>query len=154
MLWKYVRIATSTIEDTTAKLILDDLSRSDLAGTFEYAHACSDYALMTAENRTEDSLPNAQKDSTSQPLDLVLEQNTPNPLNPSTVIGFILASPGFVTLKIYDMLGREVAVLVNDSKTSGSHRVMCDASRCASGIYFARIEASGKTAIRKLLLVK
>ncbi|HUI30987.1 MAG TPA: T9SS type A sorting domain-containing protein [Candidatus Acidoferrales bacterium] len=83
-----------------------------------------------------------------------LNQNYPNPFNPSTVISYQLPVNSQVTLKVYDVLGREVATLVNARQTPGEHSVTFDARNLPSGIYFYRISAGGYTATRKMLLVK
>jgi hypothetical protein len=91
----------------------------------------------------------------SVPLVFALDQNYPNPFNPGTTIGFTLSESGPVTLKVYDMLGREVVTLVNEHLEAGIyHQTMFNASRLASGIYFARLTSAKKTQIRKMMLVK
>jgi hypothetical protein len=79
-----------------------------------------------------------------------LYQNYPNPFNPATVIRYSVAAPSAVEgrslktrLSIFDLLGREVAVLVNEEKPPGTHLAMWDASGMPSGMYFYRFEASG-----------
>lgn len=89
-----------------------------------------------------------------QPAKLLLLPNYPNPFNPETTIAFELARSSFVTLKICDLLGREVAVLVSGNLTAGRHAVRCDGSGWASGVYFCRLEADRQVQTRKLLLVK
>ncbi len=83
-----------------------------------------------------------------------LEQNYPNPFNPSTAISYQLPAKSFVTLKVYDMLGREVATLVNGFAQAGSHSVRFDAGGLASGVYFTRLQAGRFVQVRKMLLVK
>ncbi len=91
-----------------------------------------------------------------------LEQNFPNPFNAFTWIGFRLPSASLVTLKVYDLLGHEVATVIAEKKAAGVHRVRFDASALASGIYFYRLEArqpTAKDAVRfaetkKLILIK
>ncbi len=85
-----------------------------------------------------------------------LHQNYPNPFNLSTTIIFDLPKEGIVTLRLFDLLGREVATLVDGYCQPGSHRVSFDASRLslASGLYFYKITASGGSAVRKMMLVK
>ncbi|GJQ62393.1 MAG: hypothetical protein SCALA702_14460 [Melioribacteraceae bacterium] len=83
-----------------------------------------------------------------------LSQNYPNPFNPSTLINFSLAEEGFTTLKVYDILGKEVAVLVNNNMTAGSHSVVVDGSNFSSGIYFYQIQSGDFTATKKMMLVK
>lgn len=83
-----------------------------------------------------------------------LSQNYPNPFNPSTEIQFRIAESGFTTLKVYDMLGREVSTLVNNNLTSGSHTVQFDASNLASGIYIYRLVSKNASLTRKMSLIK
>ncbi len=91
----------------------------------------------------------------SVPRELALSQNYPNPFNPSTTISFTLAEDSRVSLKIFDMLGHEVATLVNENLQAGiQHNVLFDASRLASGLYFYRLEAGRNTLVKKLMLVK
>jgi hypothetical protein len=93
-------------------------------------------------------------DEIIEPKSFALSQNYPNPFNPSTTITFDLPGFAFVSLKVYDVLGREVARLVNETKTPGGHSVKWDASDFPSGIYFARLEAAGRLLTRKMCLVK
>jgi len=83
-----------------------------------------------------------------------LAQNYPNPFNPSTEISFSLAEAGFTSLKVYDMLGREVSTLVNDNLTSGLHSVSFNASNLASGIYIYRLASKNNSVTRRMTLIK
>jgi hypothetical protein len=83
-----------------------------------------------------------------------LEQNYPNPFNPSTSIRFNVPQTTNVTLKVYDMFWREVATLVNESKSAGTYNVSFDASKLASGTYFYRMDADNFTMTRKLNVMK
>jgi hypothetical protein len=84
-----------------------------------------------------------------------LAQNYPNPFNPATTIGFTLAKNSNVMLKVYDLLGREIATLVNEEMKAGIlHKVSFDGSRFASGIYFYRLEAGENAQVKKLILLK
>jgi hypothetical protein len=83
-----------------------------------------------------------------------LSQNFPNPFNPVTKINFTLPKQGFVTLKIYDVLGREVRTLVNEVKSAGSYAVDFNASEYSSGVYFYRLESNGFTDIKRMVLIK
>ncbi len=83
-----------------------------------------------------------------------LEQNYPNPFNPVTTIGFTLPNTADVSLKIYDVMGREVATLVSDKLTAGSHSFQWNASNLASGVYFYRLKAGSFTATKRLTLIK
>jgi enterochelin esterase family protein len=83
-----------------------------------------------------------------------LEQNYPNPLNPSTVIRYSLFVSGNISLKVYDLLGREVATLMEGFETAGSHEIHWDASGLPGGVYFYRLSGRAGDAVRKMLLIK
>jgi len=88
------------------------------------------------------------------PSKYALEQNYPNPFNPTTVIKYSLPEKGFVTLKIYDILGNEVASLVNNEKEAGNYEVSFDASQLTSGIYVYSLQANSFRATKKMMLLK
>jgi ligand-binding sensor domain-containing protein len=88
------------------------------------------------------------------PTEFSLNQNYPNPFNPTTNFQFAIANCQFVTLKVYDLLGREVAVLVNEQKPAGRYSVTWDASRFASGIYFYRLQAGQFRETKRMMLIK
>ncbi len=88
------------------------------------------------------------------PSDFWLGQNYPNPFNPTTHLRFSIADFGLVTLKVYDVLGRKVAVLVNEEKQPGKYEAEFNGSGFASGIYFYRLQAGNYSAIKKLTLVR
>jgi ligand-binding sensor domain-containing protein len=83
-----------------------------------------------------------------------LEQNYPNPFNPSTQINYELSKLSKVSLKVYDLLGREVANLVNEQQSAGPHTVTWEASPLATGVYFYRLEAGSFVQTKKMLLMK
>lgn len=83
-----------------------------------------------------------------------LHQNYPNPFNPSTTINFDVANVGLVKLEVYDLLGRKVASLVNEVKSSGSYTATFDASNLSSGIYFARLESAQGIQTQRMTLLK
>ncbi len=96
------------------------------------------------------------------PLDFILEQNYPNPFNPSTNFEFRVSYFGFVTLKVFDILGREIATLVNEERSPGTYTVRWDASGFPSGVYFYRLYARPRSGghaddfiqSKKMLLIK
>lgn len=83
-----------------------------------------------------------------------LSQNYPNPFNPETTIQYKLAKDGFVSLKIYDMLGNEIAALVNEFKPQGVYDIKFNASYLASGVYFYKIQAGNFFDTKKFVLIK
>ena len=83
-----------------------------------------------------------------------LSQNYPNPFNPKTIISFTIPKNQFVELKIYDLLGNEIAVLVNEYKLAGKTTLEFDASNLSSGVYFYRIKVDDFIQTKKILLAK
>jgi hypothetical protein len=92
--------------------------------------------------------------STQLPSSYSLSQNYPNPFNPVTKINFAIPKQGFVTLKVYDMLGRMVSELLSGYKQAGSYSVDFNAGNLSSGVYFYRLEVNGFSDIKKMILVK
>ena len=88
------------------------------------------------------------------PVTYSLDQNYPNPFNPSTQIKYSVANAGNVSLKVYDVLGRQVADLVNKHQDVGNYSVNFNASALSSGIYFYRIESGSFVSVKKMMLVK
>ena len=88
------------------------------------------------------------------PQSFALYQNYPNPFNPTTTIRYTLPTPQLVTLRVYDVLGREVATLINERQKAGHYSLSLDASRLSNGIYFYRLKAGKFFATKKLMVVK
>ncbi len=94
------------------------------------------------------------ENNTEVPKTYSLMQNYPNPFNPVTKISFNIPKLGFVSLKVYDVLGKEVSTLVSEVKNPGSYVVDFNGASLSSGIYFYRLEADGFTSVKKMMLVK
>ncbi len=94
------------------------------------------------------------KQTKTLPKIFALDQNYPNPFNPTTTISYELSANSFVTLKVYDILGREVATLVNGKENAGSYSVQFDGSKLASGVYFYRLTAGSFVSVKKLVMLK
>lgn len=91
----------------------------------------------------------------NMPREFILYQNYPNPFNPTTKIKFSLVQDGLTTLKIYDILGREVQMLVNEELKAGQiYEVIFDASKLSPGIYFYKLENNNNSSTKKLILIK
>jgi hypothetical protein len=88
------------------------------------------------------------------PTNYSLSQNYPNPFNPTTSIQFGIPKEGFVKLSVFNVIGQEIKVLVNENMSAGNYKVNFDASKLNSGMYLYRIEAKDYTSVRKMLLVK
>jgi hypothetical protein len=110
-----------------------------------------EYILLDAGNNI---ISSVERKNVSTPDKFELNQNYPNPFNPSTKITYSLKSTGKVRLTAYDVLGRKVGVLADGVQTAGSHQVTFSGSNLASGIYFYRLESSGQTIIKKMILLK
>jgi hypothetical protein len=95
-----------------------------------------------------------QNPEISIPAHSKLYQNYPNPFNPTTIIKYDLNKSGNVKISLYDVLGREVKVLLNESQSSGSHELNFDANKLASGTYFYKLESGDFNQIKKMMLMK
>ncbi len=95
-----------------------------------------------------------KESSTNLPTEFALGQNYPNPFNPSTTINYELPASNFVTLKIYDLVGKEVMTLVNEKLDAGRYSATFNGSNLASGMYFYKITAGEFTFVRKMVLIK
>jgi len=93
-------------------------------------------------------------DYTEIPANLQLHQNYPNPFNPSTVIGYQLPVSSHVLLEVFDITGRRIAILVDESQQTGHHHATFDASNLASGVYLYRLTAGEVVQTRQMVLVK
>ena len=94
------------------------------------------------------------ENATELPMEFALYQNYPNPFNPSTSIEYRVASTEYVTLKVYDILGREIVTLVNEEKPAGTYEVKWNAEGLSSGIYFYKLQAADFVQTKKMILLK
>jgi hypothetical protein len=106
----------------------------------------ADYANVVTTSVAENRL--------TLPTHFELDQNYPNPFNPSTTIRYSVPTAGKVLIRIYNILGQDVATLVNTQQSAGTYNVIFDASRLASGMYFYRISSGNFVEVKKMLLVK
>ncbi len=97
---------------------------------------------------------NTSTEERDAPFATALAQNFPNPFNPSTVIGFQVGTQDLASLRVYDLLGREVAVLVNDIMPAGEHFVTFDASNLSSGVYIYRLTVGSEVITKRMTLMK
>ncbi len=121
-------------ENISAGEYLYRLKQIDFNGTFEYSNEIE--VVVNAPDK------------------FSLNQNYPNPFNPSTTIEFQIPKESFVTLKVYNILGVEIASLINEQKPAGVHKVNFDASKLPSGMYIYKISTNGFEQTRKMLLLK
>jgi hypothetical protein len=102
----------------------------------------------------EQNFPESVADREYHPENFQLYQNFPNPFNPATTISFYIPWPSFVSVKVFDVRGREVETLVNERKNSGIHSIKFDAADLPSGVYFYQLQASTFTKTKKLMVLK
>jgi alpha-glucosidase (family GH31 glycosyl hydrolase) len=143
-----VLVNGATIPDWTSTWTAGDSSHDGQSG-FVYddsLHIVRVYLPAATESTYEITVERVKLTSANeeemQPSDFWLGQNYPNPFNPTTHIRFGVPVSGFVTLKVYDTLGRYVATLMNEEKSPGAYEVQFDASSMPSGVYFYRLEVT------------
>jgi hypothetical protein len=147
-------LARTSVGDGTKSAVVKNVKRGQTCyvsvrgtatgSTYLHPYALSASLLATAVNYAETVLPDQFE----------LHQNYPNPFNPSTAISYQLTSAAFVTIKVFDALGQEVATLENEERQSGVHTVRWDGSRSPSGVYFYQLTAGGLRASKTMVLLK
>ncbi len=146
-------IVDTTLSDTTAQLApLSAFTSYYWRVTASNDSGTSSYSPWVTF-RTGDQIV-AVEESRELPAEFALEQNYPNPFNPTTMIRYQVPAVMDVRIAVFDMLGREVAVLVNERKSAGSHTVTFDGSTLSSGVYLCRLTAGNHTLSRKMTLMK
>lgn len=143
-IWKGIPITNVSIKSGTHILRIEISSDSDKTGWL--------FSLNYFEIKLSGSVSVAENELL--PKEFLLEPNFPNPFNPTTVIRYQLPNSGFVELKVFDILGREINTLVSKEQTTGKYQIEFNAASLPSGIYFARLKSNHETLFRKLTLVK
>ena len=110
--------------------------------------------LGSNNNNTSKAVVNNEKRINLMPMEINLSQNYPNPFNPTTMITYSLREKDHVTLIVYDILGKEVARLVDGIQTEGEHSINFDGSNLPSGMYIYQLKGSNFTISKKMLLIK
>jgi streptogramin lyase len=128
-----------------------DLEVKNIQNGYELWISCASRGVAVLKVIT--SVTN-QEETKSLPTDFVLNQNFPNPFNPTTTISFSIPSSGFTSLKVYDILGNEVATLLNEEKPTGNYSVTFNAYSQSSGTYFYRLSAGSFIEVKKMILIK
>ena len=141
--WKLYNKYNSGMIDNEVKALEKDSEGKIWIGFEEGIAVFNSAGVLSVKNQETSSLSNFH-----------LFQNYPNPFNPTTTINYQLPQTGYVTLKVYDMLGREVTTLVNEEKYKGSYSVNFDASKLASGVYIYRIKIKDYMSSKKMLFLK
>ncbi|MFH0736186.1 MAG: T9SS type A sorting domain-containing protein [bacterium] len=141
------QVNVSGIGNKTVKLCLE--VSDNLEAEYFAADRLTDEDILAKAN-----IQQVELNETVVIKDYDLFQNYPNPFNPSTTISFQMPKDGFVTLKIYDILGKEITTLVNEFKTTGKYNVQFNASNLASGMYIYQIKVGDYSNTKKLMLMK
>jgi glycosidase len=115
-----------------------------------------EYRLYTTQRLIKSDILSGIKTEDAVPNSFILNQNYPNPFNPSTIISYQIPASGHVTLKVFDLLGREVVTLVDKYENAGAHNAQFSAynSQLASGIYFYRLQAGSFVSTKKMVFIK
>jgi len=119
--------------------------------TYEYRISDVD---ITGRETIHEQIASATPSRSIAPLDFALYPNYPNPFNPTTTIRYDVKEMGLVSVKVFDLLGREVATLIEGKTSAGSHTVIWDATGLPSGVYLCRMEVERFQETRKMVLLK
>ncbi len=143
--WTLIGSYTFSI-DTSQKIIISNAGTQGTSATYVVADAIRliSYNPATSNNESEPKIVS----------DFILNQNYPNPFNPITTISWDSPVSSWQTLKVFDVLGNEVATLTNEYREAGSHKINFDGSGLPSGIYFYKINVGNYTDIKKMILIK
>ena len=143
--WKPVNDGLGTGDSSSA---LDDISSVGIIDNYIFAGSIGLWRRPLSE------ITAVERFNPAFPKEFELKQNYPNPFNPTTVITYELSTISDVSLIVYDVLGREVQILINERQSAGNHSVTFSASNFSSGVYFYRLNVDGYTASKKMLLIK
>jgi len=121
---------------------------------FQADAAHSSWSFLYLDDFSFTNTTDVEKEKSILPNNFELMQNYPNPFNPSTMISYQLSAHGFTTLKVYDEIGREVAMLVNEMKEAGYYSATFNAAHFPSGVYLAKLQSGDKIQIKKMVLMK
>lgn len=134
---------------------LDPIWDADSLSIVVFVQSSSSKTVYQSETISNlDLVLSTDEESNNIPYKFILEQNYPNPFNPSTIIGYQLPVSSNVTLKVYDLLGREVATLVDEFKPEGSYKTTFNALELANGIYFYELRARNYSETKKMIFLK
>jgi hypothetical protein len=127
---------------------------TDRLNSITKAREIAEFTHQFYQSNFDDNLVSVEEEIANIPSEFILYQNYPNPFNPSTTISWQSPVSGHQTLKVYDVLGNEVATLVNQEQSVGSYRVDFDASHLSSGVYFYQLKAGSFIQTKKMISLK
>jgi len=177
--WQYINLTTPFLWNGTSNLLIEVCYNNSSWTAYSPVYATSATSMMvgqysdlsTGDGCTQLTSPSVltyrantclviniankvSNNTNGVPVEYKLSQNYPNPFNPVTKISFDIPKQGLVTLKIYDVLGREVRTLVNEVKNAGSYTVDFNAAELSSGVYFYKLEVNGFSDVKRMMLIK
>jgi hypothetical protein len=143
-------------KQVTHSAALNNVTSMNAVGVVVFLQSVSTKEVFQSEYISYGTLTGLESSVTVTPIDFSLEQNFPNPFNPSTSINFTVPRKAHVSLKVFDLLGNEVAGLVQQSMDAGTHRVQFSAAEygLTSGVYLYRLQTGGRSLVRKMLLLQ
>ena len=127
---------------------------TDRLNSITKAREIAEFTHQFYQSNFDDNLVSIEEEIVNIPSEFVLYQNYPNPFNPSTIISWQSPVSSWQTLKVYDILGNEIASLVNEEKPAGNYEVKFDASSLSSGVYFYKLQSGSFVETKKMLLMK
>lgn len=146
--WNFRYTAPDSILIDTLYSVANSVNNDSIPSELDHWNFGNNFAVYVIDNPTD------VKDKNNPPAQFVLEQNYPNPFNPTTNIRFQISNFGFTSLKVYDVLGREVTTLISEEKNPGNYVVKFKAADLTSGIYFYRLETNEFVQTKKMILMK
>ncbi len=151
--WEIDSYTGENVDEQAIGMRVDNKGNIYIVGTSAYgSYSEPDRSVFTVLKY--EQIPTGVSERQAIPTSYKLEQNYPNPFNPSTTICYELPKASFVTLKVYNVLGQEVATLMNEKRESGRYTVEFDASGLTSGVYFYAFVAGGFVETKKLLIIR
>jgi hypothetical protein len=153
----YIALYNDKDLETATSLLNEVKTQADLSTPMEIMtaeDALSVYNTTISASTVSPSPKQIGQEVVEKPTSYSLSQNYPNPFNPTTTIKYQIPISGFVTLKIYDILGNQVATLVNENKDQGFYNVNFDASKLSSGVYIYQIKSNDYISSKKMMLLK
>ncbi|MDT3696854.1 MAG: T9SS type A sorting domain-containing protein [Ignavibacterium sp.] len=127
---------------------------TSLTGYLYFSHSYYKLVPRITDDFNNYTVVSVDDQSNLIPGSFTVNQNYPNPFNPSTVISYSIPNEAFVTVKVYNVLGQEVATLLNDIQSAGVHKINFNASKLSSGIYFYSVKADNHSDVKKMILMK
>lgn len=146
--WEFLYTAPDSIVADTLYSVANSVNLDSIPTNLDQWNFGENFLVTVYDN------PVSVQNEELTPDQFVLYQNYPNPFNPTTIIRFQISNFGFVNLKVYDLLGNEVAILVNENKPAGEYEVEFSSDGLSSGIYFYKLETKNFSAIKKMILLR